>query len=490
MDDGTDRAAVGASTAGIDLRVTEDRMQVFLSCDPAALRLPDLFDQVAARLRELKIVLPPDRESLESAVAGALSGDDPRLTDLLLVTGIVAVEACDGRLEWSREFFDTHYPVDPKTGEIDFRRRVGDPTVSAGELLVKVCPARPGTPGRNVFGQALPVRAPVETKITPAENVERDDDEGGYRAACSGRVSFRDGRLKVDPVLLLQGDVGASSGNVRHQGSVVIKGDVDAGYSVEATGDIEIGGMVYDAHVKSGGDLAIAGGVNGNTRCRLESRGDLHAKFVLNATIRAGGDIQAEREIYQSEVEAGGEVRVPAGRIVGGVTHAVRGITVGEAGSSSDPSTHFVLKPDRDMLAGLQAIKTQVAEAAERIRTLRQTIRQYKQQAALLTDAGKKKMALAATELVQLEAWVAARNRENQTIVRQIEEDQSAVIQVLERIHPGVAIKIHHGNYRCDVEMLGPLIARLNRGTGQIDLESPEEEVAGEGERTDVSPGS
>lgn len=477
MDERRDTPVVGTDASGIVLRIAEDRMQVLLSCDGEALQLPDLAERLLARLSELKIVVPPDRPALDAAIAEARAAAVPRIAGLPFVLGLDPVEPQDGRLEWTRDYFDTHYPVDPKTGAIDFHGRVGDPSVAAGDLLVRVIPTVAGAPGHDVFGRPLPVRAPVEPKVIPGANVTWDDEAGGYRSTSCGRVSFRDQKLTVDPVLQIRGDVGAHSGNVQHQGPVRIQGDVDAGYKVEATGDIEIGGMVYDAHVKCGGDLAIAGGVNGNTHATLESRGSLHARFILNARVRSGGDVVAEREIYQSDVEAGGEIRVPAGRIVGGQVTATRGITIGEAGSSSSPSTLLALKPDREMLSGLHTLKAQMAEAGEQIRALRQTVRQYRQQASLLSEAGKKKMAAAAVQLVRLEAWTAARQRESETILHQIADDQGAVIQILERIHPGVALKIHHGDYRCDTEMLGPILARLNRGTGEIDLSSPEDEA-------------
>jgi hypothetical protein len=288
-------------------------------------------------------------------------------------------------------------------------------------------------------------------------------------------VSFREHTLRIDPVLHVRGSVSTETGNIRHNGSVVIQGDVDPGYTVQATDDIEIRGMVYAAHIKCGGNLAIAGGVNGNSCASLETGGSLHAKFILNSTVRSRGEVVVEKEIYRSNVESGGEVRIASGRIVGGETVAARGITVGEAGSGSDPRTILAIRPDREIMAGIQKLKKRVADAGEQLLASRQALRNYKKQELLLSAAGKRKMAEIAAEAARLEEWIAARAGEIQKIVRKLEEDQWAVIRVQNRFHPGVCFRIYHGDLLAETEMLGPVVAGLDWATGTVVLQSADD---------------
>jgi hypothetical protein len=467
--------AVGAATANVGFRVSVDRMRLFFSCDFDVLNLPGLYEQIATQLAGRGIVFTPDRASFDQMKAEALQVEAPRVTDFLLVSGEEAVEPQDGRLEWSRDYFDTHYPVDPKTGEIDFKNRVGNPSVSEGDLVVKVFPAKPGRPGKDLYGTSLPVRPPVAPRFIPTANVKWDEEAGGYRAVCPGRLSFRDHTLRIDPVLRIRGDVSTGTGNIQHNGSVFIQGDVDGGYSVQATGDIEIRGMVYAARINCGGNLAIAGGVNGNSCASIEVRGSVHAKFILNSTVRSHGEVVVEKEIYRSQVETAGEVKVRSGRIVGGEVVAARGITVRQAGSGSDPRTILAIRPDREILAGIQNLKKRVAESSIHLRALRQLLRDHMDQEALFSDAGKRKLAETAAAAAQLEEWIAAWSEEIRTTVHKLEEDQGAVIRVEQRLYPGVWFKIHHGDLRTDVEMLGPIDARLDRATGTIVLQTPQD---------------
>lgn len=475
MEENEPSPAVETATANISFKVSKDRMHLYFSCDAGVLQLPGLYEQIAAQLASRGIVFTPDRDAFDQMRAEALEMKAPRVSDFLLVSGEELIEPQDGRLEWSRDYFDTHYPVDPKTGDIDFKNRVGNPSVLQGDLVVKVFPAKHGRPGKDLDGTCFPVRPPVELRFIPATNVTRDEEAGGYRATCSGRVSFRDHTLRIDPVLDIRGDVGTVTGNVHHNGSIVIHGDVDVGYTVQATDDIEVRGMVYAAHIKCGGSLAIAGGVNGNSSATLDVRGTLHAKFILNSTVRARGEVVVEKEIYRSKVETGGEVKISAGRIVGGEVVAARGITVGEAGSGSDPRTILAIRPDREITAGIQKLKQRVADASEQLRAARRSLREYQKQEALLSPAGKKKMAEIAAEAARIEEWIPARVGEIQTIVRKVEEDQWAVIRVEKQFYPGVSFRIYHGDLQTDVEMLGPVVARLDWAASAVVLESAEE---------------
>jgi uncharacterized protein len=469
-------AADAMVVAKFEIKVTDDRVRAYFSCDADALGCPDLYDQALERLKALRIVYRPNKAVFDAVSAKARAMEHPRITNLPLVSAAAAVPPTDGSLEWSRNYFDTSYPVDPKTGEIDFKNRVGDPTASQGELLVKVTRPKPGTPGMDIYGAGLPVRAPTDVTLSIANGVRWDEEAGGFRAVCSGRVSLHHDQLQVDPILRIRGDVGGATGNIHHIGSVMVEGDVDSGFVVESTGDIEVRGMIYGATVKCGGNLAIAGGVNGNDRGLLDVHGGIHAKFILNTTVRSRGDVIVEKEIFRCRVETGGEVRIPAGRIVGGEIIASRGITVWEAGSASDPSTILSLRPDAVTVAALQKIKTTIADAQEQLQPLRRALRDFQKQEATLSAAGKQKMADAAKEARQLDELMVGQVQQSQTIVHQIEESQAAVIQVVERVHAGVWFKIQHADHRTEAEMLGPIFARLDRAKGVVRLGGEDED--------------
>ena len=52
------------------------------------------------------------------------------------------------------------------------------------------------------------------------------------------------GKVTVETVLVIPGDVNASTGNVNGLGTVIIKGNVEDGFEVSAQGNIEVNGFV------------------------------------------------------------------------------------------------------------------------------------------------------------------------------------------------------------------------------------------------------
>ena len=72
----------------------------------------------------------------------------------------------------------------------------------------------------------------------------------------SGHVQLEGDKVFVSNCLELV-DVDASTGDIDYDGSVVIKGNVLAGFSVKAAGDISVSGIVEGATLISGGNITL-----------------------------------------------------------------------------------------------------------------------------------------------------------------------------------------------------------------------------------------
>ena len=88
------------------------------------------------------------------------------------------------------------------------------------------------------------------------------DDENLLIATTHGTPVTSGLGVTVEPVLILQ-DVGATSGPVIHEGSLIIKGDVAPGSKIHATGDITVIGFIESSTVKCGGNLYVSKGIIG-----------------------------------------------------------------------------------------------------------------------------------------------------------------------------------------------------------------------------------
>ncbi|HWP98610.1 MAG TPA: FapA family protein [Syntrophomonadaceae bacterium] len=196
--------------------------------------------------------------------------------------------------------------------------------ISRGELLVLKTPAEPGVPGYNVLGEPIPARPGKDLVFPRGKNTVANQENTQLFAAVDGHVSLVGGKVLVNPVFQLEGDVDFSSGDINFIGNVVINGAITSGFKVQAAGDIEIRGFIENAEVTAEGSIQVHGGITGGIKCLVKAGENLQARFVENSRIEAGKDIFIREAIMQSQVRAGGNVKVMDKRaiIVGGVIQA------------------------------------------------------------------------------------------------------------------------------------------------------------------------
>lgn len=196
--------------------------------------------------------------------------------------------------------------------------------INQGELLVVKTPAEPGVPGKNVLGESLAPRPGKDLVMPRGKNTVANQEGTQLFAAVGGHVSLVGGKVVVSPVFQLDGDVDFSSGDIDFVGNVAINGNVASGFKVKAGGDIEIRGFIENAEVIAEGSVQVHGGITGGIKCLVHAGENIQARFVENSRIEAGRDIFIREAVMQSQVKAGGSVRVidKKGIIVGGVIQA------------------------------------------------------------------------------------------------------------------------------------------------------------------------
>jgi uncharacterized protein (DUF342 family) len=174
-------------------------------------------------------------------------------------------------------------------GTMDFRDRELLKPVSAGEKLGVVHPPWEGAPGLRVDG--LPIAgepAPAFTfHIGEGTELVADDRVVATRA---GVIIYVEGRsIEVGNHYLHDGDVDLRCGDLSMVGSLVVKKDVQRGFCVRATGDIEIKGGVEGGSAHAGANLRVSGGVRGSEGSMVAAEGDLRAHHAERARLVCGG---------------------------------------------------------------------------------------------------------------------------------------------------------------------------------------------------------
>lgn len=363
--------AIPCGVPEYELRITPDKVTVVLDCPDPLADLATWVARIMADFDKLEIPVRPDAEQM-TAILQNIARPGQHLRDTPIMMGQKAEPSRDGKLVWTREYFNEGWAVNEKTGAIDFWEKLECRSVTENEMMVKLLHPVDGEPGLNVFGLEIPVTKPAKVKLRCGKGVRTEEVADGteFYATVNGRVRFADGTVSVDDVFLIKGNVSLATGNIRHTGAVQIQGDVETGATIDADGDIMIKGMVDPCNIRCGGTLTVVGGMVGSLDSRIEVAGDFNARYVNECDITVGGNVTVSNEISHSRIRALGKITVAKGRIAGGQVQAYKGIFVAEAGASGSSDTTLIAGVDHTLpqrLAPIEAKIKKLEEAQEKI---------------------------------------------------------------------------------------------------------------------------
>lgn len=131
---------------------------------------------------------------------------------------------------------------------------------------------------------------------------------------------------------------------IKVAGNVIISGGVLPGFTVEATGNIQIHNGLSAVTLIAGGDIILRGGViGGNLTCE----GDLTSKFIENCRVFVKGDIKTDY-VMNSEIRCGKNLHAtnPISKIVGGKYLVGENIEANIIGSNANVKTYLELGTD------------------------------------------------------------------------------------------------------------------------------------------------
>jgi len=254
---------------------------------------------------------------LEDKLTEILSNPIPEVPHLVAV-GIPPENGKDAVLKL---YFGTAPKIIRSENEeerIDFHKIHTINTVKAGQIIAEKIPPTPGRKGKDVFGNEINPKPGKDIKLVAGENTEVIDDTKVI-ATADGLPEYKDGKFEVKKFLKIKGDIDYSVGNIDFPGDVLIEGNIKAGFTVKAEGNIQINGLIESATVVAKGDIN-ATGVKGRGKAFIHSNKNINLKFVENAEVEAHGNITINGSAVNSFLKAGENLKVTGkpGELVGG----------------------------------------------------------------------------------------------------------------------------------------------------------------------------
>jgi uncharacterized protein (DUF342 family) len=236
-----------------------------------------------------------------------------------------------------------------------------------------------------------------------------------------------------------------SIGNISFIGSVRVRGNVVAGFSVEAGGDIGVQGNVEKCVIRAGRSLIVRGIVFGQGECTLSAGGNAQLNSADQATLHIQGDLTLSGYLRHCTCLVGGRIELTGKRsnIVGGELHAFRGVDAPFIGNQMATLTRIKVGSNPFISGEMDALSLQQLELNRKLEQVQVALAaQLKRKAALpgpdaaLEGVLAKLRAAEATlnsQLSDLEMQLAA-------LSGKLSETKDARIRVSQVAYPGVFV--------------------------------------------------
>ncbi len=272
-----------------------------------------------AALRRARIAFGILPEALSAAArASAL----PRR--LVVARGVQPVSGSAGRIEHLLDAFTL--PWLEQLADCDIGQVARQCQVEAGTPLLLVVPSVPGQTGIDVHGHRLAAHA--ERTIDPQRCLGPGtrrcaEDDQLVEAAISG-LYRRDGRgrVTVDELLIIPGDLDRAVGDLDTPLPVLVQGSIADGMRLKSGGDVLVLGSIGDARVSARGNLLVQGRI-GPGEQRIKAHLDVLAQAVSGRQIKARR-VAVLASITDATVLATDDVTT--GEVIGGSIVAGKGL--------------------------------------------------------------------------------------------------------------------------------------------------------------------
>ncbi|MCP4728388.1 MAG: DUF342 domain-containing protein [bacterium] len=295
---------------------------------------------------------------------------------ILIAEGKDVVHGRDGTLKF---YFETEIrPVEDEMGNVDHKQLNLIQNVAKGAKLVEVLPPTEGEKGMTVTGSEILPKPGTAIARPAGANASSDPGNPDVLIAdTDGHVMKKGNTVIVDPVFIVKEHVDYSTGNINSESSVVVNGEVKAGFKIKAKHDVEIGGYVEDAEIEAGGNILLKAGFGGKGDGIIKAKGKVYAKFCENQTVISDQDIVFCEYIMHCRIETKGKLNVTEqkGLIIGGEVFAQKGIEANIIGSPSYTPTKIITGVNKDaqekyedkrtILKSIQNKQKSVAKALE-----------------------------------------------------------------------------------------------------------------------------
>ncbi|MDR1390262.1 MAG: FapA family protein [Treponema sp.] len=464
---------VPANDSMVSVDITADEMKAYITVQPPGRGGCDIpVETYLSFLRNNKVIYGVD-ENLLSKFADRPTYKEP----VQVGFGDRPSDGRDSRIQYNFETDMSRVRLrEGANGRVDFKDLNIIQNVVEGQPLAVRIPSETGTVGRTVTGKVIPAKNGKEIPLPLGKNVHVGDDGATIIADMNGQVVVSGGKINVEPVYTVQGNVNIKTGNIIFLGTVIITGNVEDGFSVKAAGNIEVDGTVEKAELDAEGDIIVHQGITGKSTGLIRAGRSIWARFIENAQVEAGNMVVVSDGIINSQVDAFKRIICQGKRasIVGGrlrATEEINAKSLGSPTSGTETICEVGFDPrSKTQLETLNAKKESAEKQLEEIQLNIQTLINIKKQRKSLPEDKEAYL----HELMDKRQELMGDLQKNKSETAKIEEFLATLktrgrVSASARVYPGVKILIRdaredvRNEYRAVTFVLGNGLVRVTK---------------------------
>lgn len=422
------------------VRITEDYMEAYMTVKPSGTPEDYTVEYLTEVLHLNSVKIGILQDSLQKIIDNHLYD-----REVLVAKGEEAVDGTNGYYEFLFETNLSQKPIMLEDGTVDYKNIKMIELVEPGQTIAVYHAAVPGKNGYNLAAKFKLAKPGKELPPLKGTGFECMEDGVTYRASVGGKITQMNNRVNIFQVHELFGDVDLTTGNIEFNGDVIIHGNVLEGMSIQATGTVTVDKVVESASIDAKKGVILRGGVLGKNGSKVRSKGNIMAQFFEYADVKAEGDIEAD-SFLDSHVYAGGKIELTGKKacILGGSTHAVRGIRAREIGNMAGAGTEVSVGVHQKVYDRMKVLPQEIKDDEKQLQRIEEGLLQFEtimRQKGLSFRNDPRRMALV-KEKVRLSAQIAGRKEELCGLKQIIDASGDATVQVARNVYPGVSVKV------------------------------------------------
>lgn len=324
-----------AKEADFRLRVSDDGLTCEMWYIPeSGGALPPTVEKVKGYMNARSVVYGHDEEAIRSML------ETPILRQWVVTAkGTPPIQGKDAAVNYR---VDLNILKPKEVGDrVDMKELGAVINVVKGQEIAEKTPVVQGKDGMTVGGKKIPAYMGKDKNLPVGKGTVATEDKLKMFADVDGNLYIKEGKLNVNPVFEVKGDVDYGVGNIDFIGPVNVQGSIREGFEVSSGSDLRVEGVVEGATVNSSGSVYIRVGVSGNGKARVTAKGNVETGYIDQGFVRSDANIVVSDAIRHSDVGARGEIVAQGkkGIIVGGKIHAGSEIICDVLGSEMGTKT-------------------------------------------------------------------------------------------------------------------------------------------------------